>query len=95
MILCWSFLCARNHSLISKDAVPVTVVLRMLLFVGCQNPKIALYYPQNNSVVELLSRTLGNLLRALVIGLEHKGWDRLMPQMIHMYDPCQALSHYS
>ena len=49
---------------------------------GCQKIKTAPYHPQGNSVVERLNRTLGNSLRALLVGLEHKDWDELVPQIM-------------
>ena len=40
------------------------------------------YHPQGNPVVERLNRTLGNSLRALLCGSEHKKWDELLPQIM-------------
>jgi len=49
---------------------------------GCQKTHTAPYHPQGNSVVERLNRTLGNSLRALLLGVEHKEWDQLLPQIM-------------
>jgi len=49
---------------------------------GCEKTQTSPYRPQGNSVVERLNRTLGNFLRSLLIGCEHRSWDRFLPQIM-------------